>query len=208
MKSKKIFLLIFFLLAVIQIPIILFLGNTKAAAFDLDFQEKEFAKYDPPFEDRLEIASDLLFYLRVRNALYVSTTIFIASILILLILDKKKAIKKIGLSAVLGGFLTSILSLIFYLIVMIDFDVAFTKFHHIFFKLGNWQFPPDYMLVQLYPAQFWTDIIDKIITNVIITTIIVIILGILLFGLYLYKEKKAVKFFRSKEGIIYKIKNI
>ncbi len=108
----------------------------------------------------------------------------------------------------IGGILTLFLSLIFYLIIMKDFDVAFTKFHHIFFRLGNWQFPPDYMLVQLYPAQFWTDIISKIINNVLITTIIVIILGILLFWLYLYKEKKAVKFFRSKEGIIYKIKNI
>ena len=68
MKKKKLFLLIFLLLAIIQLPIILFLVNIKAAAFDLDFQKKEFNKYNPPIEDRLEIANDLLFYLRIRNA--------------------------------------------------------------------------------------------------------------------------------------------
>ncbi len=235
MKKKKL-ILIFFLLVIIQIPILIFLTNTKAAAFNLEFQKKEFSKYDPPVEDRIEIASNLLFYLRTRNAdkshitaftkdekahlievkllmhafieiSYVSLTLLIASLLIILVLDKKKVLKQFSLSAILGGFLTLFCSLIFYLIVMLNFDTAFTKFHHIFFKLGNWKFPPDYMLVQLYPAQFWTDIISKIINNVLITTLIVIILGVLLFLLYLYKEKKTVKFFKSKEGIMYKIKN-
>ena len=137
--------------------------------------------------------------------LYISLTLLIASLLILSILDKRKALKRISLSAVLGGILTLLLSMIFYLIIMADFNKAFTKFHHFFFKLGNWQFPPEYMLVRLFPPRFWTDIISKIMTNVLITAIIVIILGILLFLLYLYKEKKAVKFFRSKEGIMYKI---
>ena len=236
MKSKKLLLLVFLLLAVIQIPVIIFLANIKAAAFDLEFQEKEFAEYNPEIENRLEIADNLLFYLRVRNAdrsyiapfsksekahlievkilmhrflniMYASITILAASILVISIMDRKKALKRMSFSAILGGLLTLYFSISFYLIVMTDFNKAFTKFHHIFFRLGNWQFPPDYMLVQLYPAQFWTDIIAKIITNVLITTALVALLGILLFWLYLYKEKKAVKFLKSREGIMYKITN-
>ncbi|MBW2982495.1 DUF1461 domain-containing protein [Candidatus Woesearchaeota archaeon] len=235
MKTKN-FLLVLFVILIIQIPIIIFLGNTKSAAFNLEFQEKEFAKYDPKIENRLEIANNLLFYLKTRNAdksyilsftkeekahlievkllmhtfleiLYISIVLLIASILLISISDKKKMLKRLSLSAVGGGILTLLLSLIFHLIVRTDFSAAWTKFHHIFFRLGNWQFPSDYLLIQLYPSQFWIDIINKIVANVLITTAIVIIFGILMFWLYLYKEKKTAKFFKSKEGIIYKIKN-
>lgn len=237
MNKSKVFLWILFIIAITQIPVIIFLGNAKSAAFNLEFQKKEFAKYDPKVEGRLEIANDLLFYLRTRNAdkkyilpftkeekahlvevkllmhtfieiLYISTVLLISSLLILSILDKKKMLKRLSFSAILGGILTFLYSLIFNLIVRSDFDTAWRKFHHIFFRLGNWQFPADYLLIQLYPAQFWIDMINKIVNNVFITTTIVIVFGILLFLLYLYKEKKGMKFFRSKEGIIYKIKNI
>jgi len=237
MKKEKIFLWILLIIIITQIPIIIFLGNAKSSAFDLEFQEKEFNKYDPKIEDRLEIANDLTFYLSTRNAdksyiaaftkeekahlievkllmhsfiemLYISAVLLIASVLIISILDKKRMLKRISFSAVLGGILTLLYSLIFHLIVRSDFSSAWTRFHHIFFRMGNWQFPSDYLLVQLYPSQFWIDIINKIISKVLTTTVIVIVFGVLLFLLYLYKEKKATKFFRSKEGIIYKIKNI
>ena len=235
-KTKKRIFLILLLLAVLQFPIVIFFANTKALAFDQSFHEKEFSRYNPNVEDRSAITGNLIFYLRYRNAdrsyitaftkeekahlievkilmhrflnmMYISMTLLIASVLILSVMDKKRALKRIAASSVLGGCFTLFCSLIFYLIVITDFDAAFTKFHHIFFRLGNWQFPPEYLLVTLYPAQFWTDIISRIMSNVLITTAFVIILGILLFWLYLYKEKKATKFFRNKEGIIYKIKN-
>jgi integral membrane protein (TIGR01906 family) len=235
MKTKTI-LLILLLIIIIQFPVIIFLANAKAAAFDLEFHEKEFEKYEPEIENRLAVANDLLFYLKVRHAdksyilpftkeekahlievkilmhrflniSYASITLLAASILIILIFDRKKALKRISFSAVGGGILTLLCSLIFHLIVSADFDAAWTKFHHIFFRLGNWQFPPDYMLVQLYPAQFWIDIINRIAANVLIAAATAVISGILLFWLYLYKEKKMIKFFKSREGIIYKIIN-
>ena len=35
------------------------------------------------------------------------------------------------------------------------FDVAFELFHRIFFPGGNWAFPADSLLIQLYPYAFW-----------------------------------------------------
>ncbi len=38
---------------------------------------------------------------------------------------------------------------------LIPFDSFFTSFHKILFPQGNWQFPADSMLIQLYPASFF-----------------------------------------------------
>ena len=35
------------------------------------------------------------------------------------------------------------------------FDLAFEAFHRIFFPGGNWAFPPDSLLIKLYPYAFW-----------------------------------------------------
>ncbi|MBU1976285.1 MAG: DUF1461 domain-containing protein [Nanoarchaeota archaeon] len=37
------------------------------------------------------------------------------------------------------------------------FSVVFTGFHQIFFPMGNWQFPDNYLLIQLYPQGFFLD---------------------------------------------------
>ncbi|MBI4451352.1 DUF1461 domain-containing protein [Candidatus Woesearchaeota archaeon] len=41
------------------------------------------------------------------------------------------------------------------LAAMVPWDTFFTAFHKLFFPQGNWQFPLDSMLIQLYPEQFW-----------------------------------------------------
>jgi integral membrane protein (TIGR01906 family) len=235
-KLINIFIWIFFILAIVQFPIITFIGSLRSAAFDIHFYEAEFNKYNPDVENRMEITEDLLFYLKEPKAnkdyirpftisegkhlvevkvlmhtffkiFYISIILLIASLLILLLLDKR-VIKKVGLALVSGGLLTALLSFIFSKIIMIDFTAAFNKFHHIFFRLGNWQFPPDYMLVTLFPAQFWVDIIYKIIRSVVNTMVILVVLGALVLILYYYLESKEVKFLKSKEGILFKIKNI
>ena len=233
-KLNKIFIWIFFILIILQVPIIIYLASIKATAFDSDFYKNEFKIYNPPVNNSLAVTNRLLFYLKTRKAdksyissftqkeiahlievkilmhrffklLYCSITVLIASILILIILDRREALKRISISAFFGGILTLLLTLIFYLSIR-NFDAAFTKFHHIFFRLGNWQFPPEYMLVQLFPPQFWIDIVNRILLTIVITTNIVIVLCILLFGLYLLIGKKYKKFLKGKVDVLYKIK--
>jgi integral membrane protein (TIGR01906 family) len=236
-EKIKIFIWIFFVLVILQFPIIIFLGNMRSAAFDMDFYKAEFRKYDPDVENRINITENLLFYLKEPKAdrdyiepftrseeghlfevkillhnffrlFYVSVVLLLASFFIILVLDQKNILKKTGLSLVSGGLLTALFSYIFYKIIMLDFNLSFTKFHHIFFRLGNWQFPPEYILVTLFPGQFWIDIISKIIRGIVNTTVLTVLVGVLLLLIYFYKESKGIKFLKSGEGILFKIKNI
>lgn len=50
------------------------------------------------------------------------------------------------------GGLVSLSSL---LVGLIPFPLLFVIFHGIFFPQGNWIFPPDHMIVQIYPPHFW-----------------------------------------------------
>lgn len=61
------------------------------------------------------------------------------------------------------------------------FEPVFILFHRIFFPQGNWSFPIDSTLIQLYPETFW-----------LITTSIIFVLTLLeLVGLYLTITLKA-----------------
>jgi hypothetical protein len=37
-----------------------------------------------------------------------------------------------------------------------DFDLLFAQFHGLFFEPGTWVFPPDALLIQVFPLRFWT----------------------------------------------------
>ena len=60
-----------------------------------------------------------------------------------------------------------------------NFNWAFVKFHELFFA-GNWRFPNDFLLIKLYPQQFWIDITSKIVSNVLITANILIVIGVIM----------------------------
>jgi integral membrane protein (TIGR01906 family) len=52
--------------------------------------------------------------------------------------------------------LVSVLSLIIiFLATAFAWQFFFEAFHHIFFPQGNWQFPADSTLIQLFPETFW-----------------------------------------------------
>lgn len=44
------------------------------------------------------------------------------------------------------------------IIILSTFSSAFTLFHQIFFPQGNWSFPADSLLIQLYPLNIWRNI--------------------------------------------------
>lgn len=41
------------------------------------------------------------------------------------------------------------------LAALVDFGRFFASFHALFFDAGTWQFPPDDLLIQLFPEPFW-----------------------------------------------------
>jgi len=205
------------IIAIILLPFFIFLINAKLTAFNINFYEKEFLKYDPEIENKTQITENLINYLKNQDIdeSYISpfeqdeinhlidvkilmhrfllilnlTILFILiSITTLYFINKKDFLKNLSLTSIFGGILTLLITLITYLIIK-DFQTAFTRFHEIFFKLGNWQFPSNYKLVTLFPAEFWIDIINKILTNIIISANILILVGILIFIIIKKRQK-------------------
>jgi integral membrane protein (TIGR01906 family) len=58
-----------------------------------------------------------------------------------------------------GGIITIVLPILFFL----PFDLLFTQMHNLFFEPGSWVFPPDALLVNLYPVQFFFSFAKSII---------------------------------------------
>ncbi len=54
-----------------------------------------------------------------------------------------------------GGLLTIAIPGLAGLVMLADFDYAFTTFHRIFFTAGSWRFGDNDTLLQLYPDMFW-----------------------------------------------------
>ncbi|MEP7158230.1 MAG: DUF1461 domain-containing protein [Chloroflexota bacterium] len=54
-----------------------------------------------------------------------------------------------------GGSILVVGTVVLGTLAFVAFDVAFELFHRIFFPGGNWAFPPNSMLIRLYPYAFW-----------------------------------------------------
>ncbi|MBI2138888.1 DUF1461 domain-containing protein [Candidatus Woesearchaeota archaeon] len=62
---------------------------------------------------------------------------------------------QIGRIYLLGGAIGAIFSLSVLLFSLADFEKMFSLFHMPLFQAGTWEFPPDSMLIRLYPAEFF-----------------------------------------------------
>jgi integral membrane protein (TIGR01906 family) len=54
-----------------------------------------------------------------------------------------------------GGLALSVTILVLGVFAAVAFDAAFELFHRVLFPGGNWSFPADSLLIQLYPYAFW-----------------------------------------------------
>ena len=73
---------------------------------------------------------------------------------------------------------TILLAAILLFSATIQFDSFFTKFHQIFFPQGNWQFPPDSMLIQFYPETFFANYAAAIAIHALIAAAFLYYIGI------------------------------
>jgi len=203
------------LLLAVSLPFLISFANLKAIAFDINFYEKEFEKYNPEVENATEITRNLLDYLKnkqvgesyikefseeerlhlkeVKNRFQTMFTILEVSILAVMVLlvalyyvDKKKFLGNIAAFFMLKGFGMIIIGL-FFIYSYIRFEEAFTRFHQTLL-FGQWQFSPGSKLVTLFPAQFFIDITKRLFINTLI--IAAIVLGIGLMFYYLNKKLK------------------
>jgi len=57
----------------------------------------------------------------------------------------------------IASIFTLLVCLVFILILIVDFEYFFIKFHEIFFSHGFWSFSEDDTIIQLYPKVFWVN---------------------------------------------------
>lgn len=205
--NKKNLIWILSVLLVFLIPCLIFLASFKTTAFNINFYEDEFNKYNPDVDNNIQITQDLLFFLRnkpndellvnsftkeeishlidAKKVMHRFLTIMnlaafatIAILIALFYLEPKKFLKYLSASLSLGGFLTLLLSLISYILLK-SFNETFIKFHQIFFPMGNWQFSSGHLLIKLFPEQFWIDIISKIIIQIVVSASILMVVSVL-----------------------------
>jgi integral membrane protein (TIGR01906 family) len=203
----------FIIFCVILIPFVIYIANVRYAAFNKEYYSAEFAQYNPDVKDSDNIVSDLLYFIRHKEAddSYLSTfsgnershmndvrdvfgKFFLALdvFLFLLILfaaaivslDWRKSLEHIGKILLFGGFAAIIFTFVMFLLT-INFDWFFTSFHQMFFT-GNWQFSANDLLIKLFPSQFWVDMTNTIIVNVLLNTAVIVAVG----GVILFLNKK------------------
>ncbi len=187
--------------------------NLKAVAFDVDFYEAEFKKYSPEIEDPMEITRGLLFYLKHGEAdeshisefdieeqvhlaevkqrfqtmfIILDISIFVVILLLILLyrLSKEKFLENMILFFMLKG-VGMLLAGLFFVYASMFFENTFSRFHQVLL-FGNWQFSAQSKLITLFPAQFFADIVQKLLQNTF--AIAGLLIGISLV-LYMIKKK-------------------
>ncbi len=95
----------------------------------------------------------------VRKGFYTLVLVFII-LLIIYIFFKFLGSPEVFYSLFRGGAVFSMIFLfILALLILIDFTVNFLYFHNIFFPQGNFIFPANSLLVQIFPERFFKEII-------------------------------------------------
>jgi hypothetical protein len=186
---------------IITIPFILILGVLRFTALDLGNTEttnnlehflknkKADASYISEFneveqEHLYEVKSIMHVFFGILNFALI---IYIISMLLLFRLDKENFPLKIGRSFFYGG-IASIAVIAVLFLASLNFDWLFTVFHKLLFNT-QWQFPSDYLLIQLFPINFFISKFVKIMVISFVSSLIVTAIGFFIKEKYLKKNK-------------------
>ena len=102
----------------------------------------------------------------VKKAINASTLLLILSffiVLLFILFNKKKGIRKIFL------FSHSFVFIIAILLIILPFTPLFSIFHEILFSPGSWLFPASSTLIKFYPKIFFQDFTKSVIIMSVIT---------------------------------------
>jgi hypothetical protein len=183
---------------VASIPFIIILSAVRLTVFDIGFYEKEFEKYNPNVENKINITKDLIYFLNedadtsyissfreveqehlieVRDVMnmffYILYFFLIIAVLSIALLfrDKKNLLENLGASFFYGCLVSAAVLIVFSFFAL-GFSTVFTYFHYLFFKT-QWQFPSNYLLVTLFPSQFFFDIFGRILLIALAATVLI-----------------------------------
>ena len=200
---------------VFLLPFIIYIGSFRLIAFDNDFYSDEFIKNNVDVEGKSEISTDMIYFLKnkdagierissfnlieqehlieVRDVMHwfilvfnLAVFLFIANLYLLYFFDKKNFYLNLGKGLFYGSVVGVGIGVLLVLSVL-SFDKVFAGFHALLFET-QWQFPAGYLLASLFPRQFFIDIFTRI---VFISFMSSLVLGGI--GYYLGKKQKVYK---------------
>jgi len=115
--------------------------------------------------------------------------LFLISLLILFLLDRKQFLLQIERILIFGPTI-SLFLLIFFILSIKNFESSFIKFHLLFFENMDWILSPDSILIKMFPQQFFYDFSVRFFLQSLILSLIFISIGILLYLITKFKKKQ------------------
>ncbi|MDO8487386.1 MAG: DUF1461 domain-containing protein [Candidatus Curtissbacteria bacterium] len=113
----------------------------------------------------------------VKDLLQVSNGLFYFSFIAVICLGIFLVAKKRSKIVFKSLFISSIVTIIFVVMLGLGaataFDSFFLKFHQLLFTNTLWLFPPDDNLIRLFPQQFFVEFANRLALNILITSIII-----------------------------------
>lgn len=111
-----------------------------------------------------------------RALLILEVSVFIESFILTVLLVTGTSLSSLSRITKSGGILT-LLVLAVLSLSLISFDYFFIKFHQVFFPQGNWAFPPDSVMIRMFPRGLFVDGFVRCVTVTFILALILIIIG-------------------------------
>jgi uncharacterized membrane protein len=186
------------------IPITLLLFSVLFVTFNVPFYENHVPNYDVNEDKILNVldffqggvlddegytAKELSHMGDVRvvvSGLSVVTFFLLFGIFLSFVYLSVSEVRKVLVSSgVVGVILTILFSLL-----LLNFDWAFTVFHKLFFSQGNWQFPSDFLLIQLFPESLFIAAVIQILLYSFIFSLVLLLVGIFMPGGFHNGRKK------------------
>ena len=186
---------------VISLVLSFYLASAKDVVFSQNFYKKEFSKDITDVDGAYEISKNITGFFNEKNGLpslfnqkesshmqdvkllvnkgkCLLTFLMLSNIVLfsLLLFYSEKKSKDLSKLLIFSGALGLLLPLFF---SIFRFGSLFEKFHLIFFPQGNWMFPADSLLIQIFTEQFFFDAFLAIIIKPAAICFFLIILGLL-----------------------------
>lgn len=163
----------------VSLPIALMLLSYNIVLFSTSLTQSQkqafhFLQSDKPLSLNFT-ASEQSHLADVKQVMMAANYIFFGSLLMCLLIvayyvNKKMPIEKLLQSA---GATTIAVLLIILLFFLVNFNLLFTLFHHLFFPQGNWIFAADSLLIRTFPEEFFRGISLKIFILTLLFAVVV-----------------------------------
>ena len=127
---------------------------------------------------------------RHKVALFQASFYFLAAatavasfIILALVKDLRKFVVVFGQVLFASGAIAVAISALFFLLSL-DFDASFTVFHKILFGSSQWQFPSDYLLVNLFTADFFASFARAVVVAGFVGGLVLILVSLVMGKFY------------------------